>query len=112
MFKSICTLAVIGGLCLAAAPAASAHERGYDHYQPRQLYVRVHRDRHMPHWLRQDREFRHWYRRASRHYDHRLAWWQLYEIYRWERAYRHDHDRRHYDGRGHAKKKRRHRRDD
>ena len=112
MLKSICTLAVVGSLCLAAAPTASAHERGYDHYSPRQLHVHVHRDRHMPRWLRQDRDFRHWYRHTSRRHDHRLAWWQLYEIYRWERAYRHDHGRRHYDGHGHSKKKRRHRHDD
>ena len=112
MFKSICTLAVIGGLCLAAAPAASAHERGYDHYQPRHQHVRMHRDRHMPRWLRHDRGFRYWYRHSSRRHDYHLAWWQLYEIYRWERSYRHDHDRHHYDARGHSKKKRRHRHDD
>ena len=112
MFKSISTLLIIFGLALAAAPAASAHDRSYDHYQPRHHHAHVHRDRRMPHWLRQDRDFRHWYRRSSLRHDHRLAWWRLYEIYRWERAYLHEHRRHHDHGSGHAKRKWRYRHDD
>ncbi len=48
MIKSIFTLIVICGISLAAAPAAVAHERAYDHYPTRQHHVRMHRDRHMP----------------------------------------------------------------
>ena len=109
MFRTICTLTVIVGLSLAAAPAAQAHERAYDHYPTRQHHVRMHRDRHMPRWLRHDRGFRHWYRRSSLRHDHHLAWWQLFEVYRWERSYRHDHDRHHYSDRRHGKRKWRYR---
>lgn len=112
MFKSICALTVICGLSLAAAPAALAHERAYDHYPTRQHHVRLHRHSHMPHWLRHDRGFRHWYRRSSLRHDRHLAWWQLFEIYRWERAYRHDHDRHYYHERRHGKRKWRYRHDD
>jgi hypothetical protein len=110
MFKSIGTLIVVFGIALAAAPTASAHEPGYAHYQPRHHHARVHRDTHMPRWLRDDREFRHWYRRSSLRHDHHLPWWRLYEVYRWERAYRHDHD--HHHDRGHSKRKWRYRHDD
>jgi hypothetical protein len=110
MFKSIGTLIVVFGIALAAAPTASAHEPGYAHYQPRHHHARVHRDTHMPSWLRDDREFRHWYRRSSLRHDHHLPWWRLYEVYRWERAYRHDHD--HHHDRGHSKRKWRYRHDD
>jgi hypothetical protein len=110
MFKSIGTLIVVFGIALAAAPTASAHEPGYAHYQPRHHHARIHRDTHMPRWLRDDREFRHWYRRSSLRHDHHLPWWRLYEVYRWERAYRHDHD--HHHDRGHSKRKWRYRYDD
>ena len=112
MFKAIGTLIVIFGLAFAAAPPASAHDRGYDQYQPRHHHARVHRDGHMPRWLRHDRGFRHWYRHSSLRHDHHLAWWQLYEIYRWQRAYRHDHDRHHGDHRGRSKHQWRYRYDD
>lgn len=114
MFRTICTLTVILGLGLAAAPQAVAHERAYDHYPTRQHHVRMHRDRHMPRWLRQDRGFRHWYRHSSLRHDRHLAWWQLFEIYRWERkrAYRYDHDRHYYGDRRHGKRKWRYRYDD
>lgn len=114
MFRTICTLTVILGLGLAAAPQAVAHERAYDHYPTRQHHVRMHRDRHMPRWLRHDRGFRHWYRHSSLRHDRHLAWWQLFEIYRWERkrAYRYDHDRHYYGDRRHGKRKWRYRYDD
>ena len=112
MFKSIGTLIVVFGIALAAAPTASAHEPGYSHYQPRHHHARVHRDTHMPRWLRDDREFRHWYRRSSLRHDHHLPWWRLYEVYRWERAYRHDHDHHHGHDPGHSKRKWRYRHDD
>jgi len=113
MFKSICTLTLICGLCLGVAPAAQAHERAYEHYPPqRYSYVRIHRDTHMPRWLRHDRGFRSWYRRTSLRHDHHLGWRQLFEIYRWERSYRHGHDRHHYDKRRHSKRKWRYHDDD
>jgi hypothetical protein len=112
MFKSICTLTMIVVLAVVAAPTASAHDRAYDYYQPRNHHAGVHRDRYMPRWLRDDRGFQHWYRRSSLHHDHHLAWWRLYEIYRWERVYRHDHHRHHGYDRGHAKRKRHYRHDD
>ena len=81
MLKSICTLTVMFGLCLTAAPTAQAHQRAYDHYPPHRYHqVRIHRDKHMPRWLRHDRGFRHWYRRTSLRHDHHLGWQQLFEI--------------------------------
>jgi len=136
MFKSIGTLTVICVLCLGTAQTASAHDRSYDRHDSRHhRHVIVHRDRYMPHWLRHDRGFRSWYHRTSLRHNHYLAWWQLFEIYGWERRYdyrghhpvhygsRHRHydwyrgywhkrDRGRHDRRGHAKRKWRHRDDD
>ena len=113
MIRSICTLTVICGLCLGAAPTAQAHDRAYDqHPLQRYHHVRNYRDKHMPQWLRHDRGFRYWYRRTSLRRDHHLGWRQLFEIYRWERSYRHGHGRHHHDKRRHSKRKWRHRDDD
>jgi hypothetical protein len=132
MFKSIGTLTVICTLCLGASPAASAHDRSHDRYaSPHHQHVIIHREPHMPRWLRRDRGFRAWYRRTALRHDVYLAWPQLFAIYRWERRYdhRHDHavhygsrrhdfdwyrrywherDRHHHDRRGHTKRKHRH----
>jgi hypothetical protein len=136
MFKSIGTLTVICVLSLGAAQTASAGDRSYDrHESQHHRHVIVHRDRYMPHWLRHDRGFRSWYHRTSLRHNHYLAWWQLFEIYGWERRYdyrghhpvhygsRHRHydwyrgywhkrDRPRHDRRGHSKRKWRHRDDD
>jgi hypothetical protein len=113
MFKSICTLTVIFGLCLGAAATAQAHDRAYDRY-PSQYHhpVRIYRGKHMPQRLRHDRDFRTWYRRTSLRHDHHLSWRQLFAIYRWERSYRHGHDRHHHDKRRPSKRKWRHHHDD
>ncbi|NCF24184.1 MAG: hypothetical protein GWP60_06565 [Gammaproteobacteria bacterium] len=132
MLKSIGTLTVMCGICLGAAQAASANDRGYDRYEsPRHHYVTIHRDWYMPARLRHDRGFRFWYHRTSLRHNHHLAWWQLFEIYRlerrydhrrhhvvhygsrhhdydWYRRYWHKHDRHHQDRRGHSKRKRHH----
>jgi len=107
MFKTISTLTVVFGLCLGAAPTVEAHDRAYDHYPPQRYdHVRIYRDMHMPHWLREKRGFRHWYHRTSLRHDYHLTWGQLFEVYRWERSHRHGHHR--YDKRKHWKRKWRH----
>lgn len=104
MIKSIGTLTVICSLCLGAAQTAAAHDRAYDRYEaPRhQYHASIHRDRHMPRWLRRDRGFRHWYHQSSLRHNDYLAWWQLYEIFHWERRYEHRrHHAVHYGSRHH-----------
>ncbi|MDH3586846.1 MAG: hypothetical protein OEQ30_07145 [Gammaproteobacteria bacterium] len=129
MFKSIGTLTVICSLCLGAAQTASAHDRAYERHElPRHHHVSIYRDRYMPQWLSYDRGFRLWYHRTSLRHNHHLAWWQLHEIYSWERRYNHrrhhavhygarhhdydwyrhywrKHDRHHDDRRRHSKRK-------
>ena len=101
MVRIIGTLIVFGGLFLGATQTAVAHGRIDKHYDPPKQYrVTVYRDEHMPRWLRQEKGFRGWYRRSSLRQDHNLQWWQLYEIYRWEKQY--DRRRSHhkaYNGR-------------
>lgn len=116
LMKRVMTAALIaGGLMLVNAPQAEAHDRGHDRYEPRAYYYAdVRRPRHMPRWLKHDRSFRRWYKRSALRRDRRLDWYELFEIYRWERyAYRSHHRRydyyrgydRHryerYDGRRH-----------
>ena len=38
----------------------------------------------MPRWLKRDKGFRHWYRHSPLKRDRRLAWHQLFDIYRFE----------------------------
>jgi hypothetical protein len=94
MLKSIGTFTIVCALCAGAAQTATAHERGHDHYEAtRHHHASMHRDWHMPHWLHHDKGFRVWYGRSSLRHNYFLAWWQLHEIYRWERRY--DHRRGH-----------------
>ena len=95
MIRLIGTLIVLGGLLPGATQTAVAHGRAYDHYDPpKHIRVNVYRDNYMPRWLREKRGFRGWYRHSSLRRNHQLQWWQLYEIYRWEKRY--DVRRRHH----------------
>ena len=82
------------GLLLAASlflvnvtPAAAHQEvNRVNMYADRYYSDRRHHNE-MPRWLKRDRQFRHWYRHTPLKRIRRLGWSQLYEIYRWERAY-------------------------
>ena len=37
--------------------------------------------------MKRDRRFRTWYRHTRLKYNPRLDWWELYDIYHWERKY-------------------------
>jgi hypothetical protein len=41
----------------------------------------------MPRWLKHNRAFRHWYRHTPLKRDRRLAWNELFDIYRFERRF-------------------------
>lgn len=86
--NKVLTLALLAGsLLLLNAPAAEAHKVVRSvHHAPAWHYVEL-RPKHMPRWLKRDRSFRHWYRHSPLQRDRRLAWYQLYEIYHWERRY-------------------------
>lgn len=88
MFRLIGTLIVFVGLLLGASQPAFAHDRAYNHYDsPRHFRVSVIRDDVMPRWLRKEKGFRGWYRYSTLRHNHQLQWWQLYEIYRWEKQF-------------------------
>jgi len=102
MLRIIGTLIVFGGLFPGATQTAVAHGRVDNHYNPPKQYrVTVYRDKYMPRWLRQEKGFRRWYTRSSVRQNHNLQWWQLYEIYRWEKQYDSRRRRHHtaYNGR-------------
>lgn len=87
--KKLMTAAVIaGGLMLLNSPEAAAHTEVRNTYQPpAQVYFETRRSNHMPRWLQRDRDFRHWYSRTRLRHDRRLAWFQLYDVFRWERRW-------------------------
>jgi hypothetical protein len=88
MFRLIGTLIASVGLLLGATQTAVAHGKAYNHYDsPRHYRVSVIRDDNMPRWLRKERGFRGWYRHSTLRHNHHLRWWQLYEIYRWEKRF-------------------------
>lgn len=95
MKRLITTTFILAAAVTGVSQSAIAHERSYGHYDsPRHYRVVVHRDHHMPGWLRKKKDFRRWYKRSVLKHNHNLAWWQLYEIHRWEsRHHRHHHHR-------------------
>jgi len=102
MFRLIGTLIALGGLLLSATQTAVAHGRVYDHYDPPKHYrVNAYRDNYMPRWLREKQGFRGWYRHSSLRHNHQLQWWQLYDIYRWERQIDNRRRRHHSAYNGH-----------
>lgn len=85
MNKMMIAALIAGGLMLTNSPEAVAHKEVRNVHQAHtHAYVDVRRPKHMPRWLKRDRAFRHWYANTSLRRDRRLAWGQLYEIYRWE----------------------------
>ena len=86
MFRLIGILIVFVGLLLSAGQTAFAHSQAHRHYDaPRHFRVTVIRDNAMPRWLRHEKGFRSWYRYSALRHNRHLQWWQLYEIYCWER---------------------------
>jgi hypothetical protein len=52
----------------------------------------------MPRWLKRNESFRQWYRHSSLRRNWRLAWDDLFDIYRWERRYGKRYDKRYDHG--------------
>ena len=99
--NNIVTVALIaGGLLLLDSPEAAAHKEVRNLYQPpAYYYMEAGRAKHMPRWLKRNRSFRHWYKHTRLRLNRRLAWHQLFDIYRWERSLLREHrrgHRRHY----------------
>ena len=93
MFRTIGTLIVVCGITLGTSELAEAHGMVYNrHDAPRHYHGDLYRHRAMPRWLWKKNGFASWYYHSPLRFNNHLAWWQLYEIYRWERRY----DRRHH----------------
>ena len=89
MNKLMTTALVAGGLMLINSPEAAAHKEVRNVYEPPAYYQPVRhadyrRSKHMPRWLKRDHSFRKWYKHTRLSRDRRLAWNQLFDIYRWE----------------------------
>jgi hypothetical protein len=94
MNKLMTAALIAGGLLLLNSPEAAAHKEVRNMYQaPAHLYIDHRRVDRMPRWLHERRDFRRWYRQSPLRRDRRLAWFQLYEIYRWERRWGRTHYR-------------------
>jgi len=96
MNKIITVALIAGGMLLLDAPQAAAHKQARNEYRPPAFgRYETPRARKMPVWLKQNRSFRKWYKQSRLRRNRHLGWYQLFRIYRWERAYR-MHDRRHH----------------
>ena len=85
MNKMMIAAVIAGGLMLMNSPEAAAHKEVRNvHSAHTYAYVDVRRTKHMPRWLKRNKAFRHWYARTSLRSDRRLAWGQLYDVFRWE----------------------------
>ena len=84
--KRVLTATLIaGGLMLFSSPEALAHtEVRVTYPAPAYAHVDHRRAQQMPRWLHKNRDFRRWYRHSPLRRDRRLAWFTLYDIYRWE----------------------------
>ncbi len=120
--NKIMTVALIaGGLLLLDAPEAAAHKQVRNVHQPSAHYhadyrrFEHRRPKHMPYWLKRNKQFRRWYRRSHLRQHRYIAWHRLYEIFLWERFYvsnhrRNDHIYWDYRDRDyHSDRRRRHR---
>ncbi len=114
MNKIITVALIAGGLLLLDSPEAAAHKEVRSAYQPSPYYrLELRRTKHMPHWLKHNRSFRKWYKHTHLRRIRHLAWHELYDIYRWERADARKHRRdvryyRHYDDYRYQRRGRRH----
>jgi hypothetical protein len=94
---------------LGTADAQPKHKRdgGHRHQVERHGYVHAPvRARHMPRWLRHDRQFRRWYRHSSIRHNPYLPWWKVYRVYERQTApRRHQYYERHvyHDGYGYVR---------
>ncbi len=85
MNKLMTTALLAGGLMLMNSPEAAAHKEVHNVYQPPVYHhVDARRAHDMPRWLKRDHAFRKWYQHTQLKRDRRLAWNQLFDIYRWE----------------------------
>jgi hypothetical protein len=89
MNKLMTAAVIAGGLMLLNSPEAAAHKEVRNMYQPSaHHYTRIDMRSHdMPRWLKRNKGFRHWYRHSQLKRDRRLAWHQLFDIYRFERRF-------------------------
>jgi len=88
MNKLMTTALIAGGLMLMNSPEAAAHKEVRNVYQPPAYYhIDARRSDHMPRWLKRNHSFRKWYSHSRLKRDRRLAWNQLFDIYRWERRW-------------------------
>ena len=102
MYRLIGSTLAVACLLLGAVPAAEAHGIVYNDYDsPRHYHRDIHRDRAMPRWLWNKKGFRRWYHRSAHRLNYRLAWWQIYDIYRWERRFDHPRHYKSYYGARH-----------
>ena len=105
MNRVMTTALIAGGLMLMNSPEAAAHKEGRQTHQPPAYYqyyngVDMRRSKHMPRWLQRNESFRRWYRHTALQRNRRLAWNELFDIYRWERHYGNRYDRRSRDHNG------------
>jgi len=85
MNKMMIAAVIAGGLMLVNSPEAAAHKEVRNaHPAHGYAHAEVRRSKHMPGWLKRHKAFRHWYAHTSLKRDRRLAWDQLYDIFRWE----------------------------
>ena len=98
MNKVMTIVVIAGGLMLMNSPEAAAHKTVHNVYQPPayyQAYGRIveRRAHQMPRWMKRDKSFRNWYARTPLKHNRRLDWYELFNIYRWERSWRGSHRR-------------------
>lgn len=87
--SSIAALALAAALTFGPVTEASAHEVRHRPYTPYYGHIRPIR-RHVPHWVRENRDFYRWYRRNHFRFANRMGWHRLFELYRYDvRHHRH-----------------------
>lgn len=95
MNKMMIAAVIAGGLMLMNSPEAAAHKKEVRnvHWVPAYVHIELRRSERMPRWLKRNKAFRHWYANTSLRRDRRIAWDQLYDIYRWEARWGRSHYR-------------------
>ena len=103
MNKVMIAATLAGGLLLMNSPEAAAHKEVRNVYDSPAHYYRydrhydridVRRAKHMPRWLKRKHGFRHWYRHTPLKRNRWLSWNELFHIYKYERRWGRNYQRR------------------
>ena len=82
-FIVVCSLLLVN-----VTPAVAHDEVRNVYHSPVKYRATVIRSKNAPSWLKRNESFKLWYRHSSLRINRYLTWSELYQVFKWEHAYR------------------------